>query len=184
MNLKALPWVFQMLLWGLCPDAAGHHCLPVPGALRFPLLTPGGSRLVVPAVFLEGPERQDRGERVGPAKESGSAGGFYLGYFTWILNPRFCCHTFFVVTCPCPGFLLSPSEQAGHCSLTLVAGRVGRGASLLVTSASPGPRRLHPAPRPPPAGCVASASRHDSCTCLSSVRIIHYLPPRAGRKTR
>lgn len=159
MNLKALPWVFQMLLWGPCPDAAGHHCLPVPGALHFSLLMPGGSRLVVPAVFLEGPERRDRGERVGPAKESGSAGGFYLGYFTWILNPRFCCHTFFVATCPCPGFLLSPSEQAGHCSLTLVAGRVGRGASLLVTSASPGPRRLHPAPRPPPAGCVASASR-------------------------
>ena len=44
MNLKALPWVFQMLPWGPRPDAAGHggHCLPVPGALRFPLLTPRG----------------------------------------------------------------------------------------------------------------------------------------------
>ena len=44
MNLKALSWVFQMLPWGPRPDAAGHggHCLPVPGALRFPLLTPRG----------------------------------------------------------------------------------------------------------------------------------------------
>lgn len=107
MNLKALPGVFQMLPWGPRPDTAGHggHCLPLPGALRFPLLTPGGSRLVVPACSRRGLRGETEGSGWVPLRTAALLGGllgiFYPDIRSMLLPSHlssrarvldFCCH--------------------------------------------------------------------------------------------
>ena len=149
------------------PDAAGHggHCLPVPGALRFPFLMPGGTPgLWFPPCSWRG-LRGERGERVGPTKESSSV-GVLLGMFhtdiksTLLLSSFLRCHT------PV-SWICATTEWPGHCSSTLVGG--GRGASSRVTGAS---SDTPPAPTPPPptSRLRGLSKSHDSCTCLSSVR--------------
>lgn len=165
------------------PDAAGHggHCLPVPAALRFPFLMPGGTPgLWFPLCSWRGLRGEREGSGWVPLRRAALL-GVLLGIFYTDVKSLLLLSGF--LRCHMPvSWISAVTEQPGHCSLTLVGGR--EGSQLAGDRCILGPHRLPPPPHPPPADFVASASlTTPALACHLSDADSRLPASQAGRKT-
>lgn len=171
MNLKALPGVFQMLPWGPRPDTASHggHCLPLPGALRFPLLTPGGSRLVVPACSRRGLRGETEGSGWVPLRTAALLGGL-LGIFYPDIRSMLLPSHFLRRHVPV-SWISAVTVRAGWTLLLDTGGgEAGERSQLAGDKRVPGATLPAPSSPSPTSRLRGPSKLHDSCTCLSYVR--------------